>query len=231
MAATPPKPSSRIVIPEKLTRKRKALAFFAQAVIRMLSSTWTYRIRDPHGYLQRNQRGPVIYCLWHNRLAVAPGLFQFYEKRFRPSAKIAVLVSASNDGALLARVLKYFGMAAVRGSSSRRGGQALLELNRWMEKGYNVGITPDGPRGPRYRIGPGIISLAQTSQAPILPISSRVAWKKCLKSWDQFQIPLPFARIHIHVGPLIRVPKNIEENERLKFQSQLSEIMDSLTID
>ena len=111
---------------------------------------------------------------------------------------LVAMVSASGDGAFLAAVLAKFGVILVRGSTSRRGPQALLEATRWLRKGYSVAITPDGPRGPSHQIQDGIIYLAQVSGRPIVPISNFTRWKIRLRSWDRFQIPLPFARCELY---------------------------------
>src|SRR4030095_14421736 len=89
----------------------------------------------------------------------------------KTSAGLAAMVSASKDGALLARILEDFGVQPVRGSSSRRGPQALLELTTWSERGYDLAITPDAPRGPCYIVQEGVMSLAQLTSLPVVPVS------------------------------------------------------------
>src|SRR5436189_6328705 len=110
---------------------------------------------------------------------------------------MAAMVSASKDGAFLAAILERFKVQPVRGSSSRRGRQALPELTTWAERGYDLAITPDGPRGPCYVVQHGVMSLAQVSGLPIIPFSFCADWKLRPKSWDRFQIPLPFSRCEI----------------------------------
>ncbi len=94
-----------------------------------------------------------------------------YVARRDRQRRLAALVSASRDGGLLAAILELFGVQPVRGSSSRRGAQALLELTTWAERGYDLAITPDGPRGPRYVVQEGVMSLAQITGLPIVPVS------------------------------------------------------------
>jgi lysophospholipid acyltransferase (LPLAT)-like uncharacterized protein len=120
--------------------------------------------------------------------------------RHAPSSGLVALISASRDGALLTQALRAFNVRAVRGSSSRRGSQALLELTTWVRKGFHVAITPDGPRGPRYRVQDGVISLAHLTGAPIVPVGININWKKTLRSWDGFQVPMPFTAYHLHFG-------------------------------
>ena len=114
---------------------------------------------------------PVIYALWHNRIFTIPPLV---ERICGTHRKAVVLTSASQDGAMLARAMAVFGLGSVRGSSSRRGGgRPDRHRNARSKEGLDVCITPDGPRGPRYVFQPGVIKLAESTGAPILPIHVR----------------------------------------------------------
>ena len=144
---------------------------------------------------------------------------------------MAALVSASRDGAFLAGILEWFGVRPVRGSSSRRGGQALLELTSWAQRGHDLTITPDGPRGPCYQVQEGIASLAQVTGLPIVPVAMNLNWKIRVKSWDRFQIPLPFARCEVCVGRAIRVPPDVTDDERKQFRQQLEAELRAITRD
>jgi lysophospholipid acyltransferase (LPLAT)-like uncharacterized protein len=119
----------------------------------------------------------------------------------------------------------------VRGSSSRRGPQALLELTTWAEHGCDVAITPDGPRGPRYVVQPGAISLAELTGLPIIPVCYRSSWKMQAGSWDRFQIPLPFARVEVVFGEPMHIPRDAGEAERERFRAELEERMRAMTRD
>ena len=157
-----------------------------------------------------------------------------WERFGRPNihcSGLVALISASHDGGVLARTLKYFNVEAVRGSSSRRGAQALLELTSWTEMNYTIAITPDGPRGPRYEIRDGIVALAQLSGLPVMPISTYVNWKFCLRSWDRFQVPLPFSRCEIRVGKFLNVPREATDAERAQIKQELEAAMRALTRD
>jgi lysophospholipid acyltransferase (LPLAT)-like uncharacterized protein len=144
---------------------------------------------------------------------------------------LAAMVSASGDGAFLAAVLSKFGVHAVRGSTSRRGPQALLEASRWLRKGFSVAITPDGPRGPSRQIQEGIIYLAQVSGRPIVPISNFTRWKIRLHSWDRFQIPLPFAKCELYDNDPVSVPRDASEADRERLRFKLEESMRAITLD
>jgi hypothetical protein len=139
----------------------------------------------------------------------------------RHPRRLAALVSASRDGALLAAVLARFGVQQVRGSSSRRGPQALLELTSRAETGYDLAVTPDGPKGPRYVVQQGVIALAQVTGSPIVPVTCNTRWKFCLKSWDQFQIPLPFSRCEVFLKAPIFVQREANEVERENHRKSL----------
>jgi lysophospholipid acyltransferase (LPLAT)-like uncharacterized protein len=138
---------------------------------------------------------------------------------------VAVLVSRSKDGQKLADVLTAFRLRCVRGSSSRGGQAALLELKSLVANGYDVGITPDGPRGPKYVLHPGCIALAQLTGRPIVPLSYDLARCITLKSWDAFMIPIPFTTCRIRIGQPHTVPATAEiESHRLAVETQLRQI-------
>ena len=137
-------------------------------------------------------------------------------------------VSQSRDGELLARTLRYFGYASVRGSSSRGGFAGMRGLLNALRDGHDVGLAPDGPRGPAGIVQKGVVALAQLSGAPIRPVAwsaSRV-WRA--KSWDRFVIPKPFSRGSVVWGPPVRVPREASEGQleslRLKVQNLLGEV-------
>jgi len=175
--------------------------------------------RDYSGLVDAPNGQPVIFSLWHNRLAISMLVHRRYPRR------LAALVSASKDGALLAAVLGTFGVQQVRGSSSRRGPQALLEMASRAESGYDLAVTPDGPKGPRYVVQKGVIDLAQVTGLPIIPVTCNTRRKICLKSWDGFQIPLPFSRCELILNEPIVVPREASgtktEELRLKLEGSL----------
>jgi lysophospholipid acyltransferase (LPLAT)-like uncharacterized protein len=144
---------------------------------------------------------------------------------------MAAIVSASKDGAVVARVLEHFGVQPVRGSTSRRGPQALLELTTWAEEGYDLAITPDGPRGPRYNVQLGAIAIAQLTGMPVIPTSYNVGWKISVNSWDRFQIPLPFSSAVMKFGQPLRVPRELTDEQRESFRQELEKRMRDLAED
>lgn len=129
--------------------------------------------------------------LWHNRLFVAPAFFRKYIR----GRKLAVLISASGDGAWLSELLKQVGMEPVRGSRYNRGAQALRELIQASEAGFDIGVTPDGSRGPIYDMKAGAVTVALKTGAPVVLLSFNFARAWRLKSWDRFYLPVPFSRV------------------------------------
>jgi lysophospholipid acyltransferase (LPLAT)-like uncharacterized protein len=117
------------------------------------------------------------------------------------------------------------GMGSVRGSSSRRGSTAIRELSALLEAGTDLAITPDGPRGPKYSLGPGAVFLAQKTGVPIIPIHARYHGAIRLKTWDSFGIPLPFSRVDIVMDPYLTIdPEDTDlESERLRLETLLRE--------
>lgn len=175
--------------------------------------------------LLANKKQPLLFAVWHGRMLY---LLQVY-RHYRPE-RITVLVSQSKDGDLISLLLKQFGIDATRGSSSRGGALGLLELMHKATAGYQVvAITPDGPRGPRYTVQPGIIAVASKSGAPIVPITYGARWKKVCASWDQFLIPLPFSRIVVVCGEPIAVPAQADTTTLHEKQHELEKSLRHIT--
>lgn len=214
-----PSAASGVVVPHQLTWSKKIAASAIYLLTKMLMATWRCDSSSANSLSQKN--GPMIFCVWHNRLAISMVAYFRFARKLWPAPGFAAMISASKDGGLLANVLEKFGVQPVRGSTSRRGRQALLESTTWLEKKYNIAITPDGPRGPRYKVQDGVIALAQVSGVPIVPVSVVIRGKISLRSWDQFQVPLPFAHCSIHFGELIHVPREISEDEKEKIRRKL----------
>lgn len=217
-----PRQTSGIVVPHSLSWRRR---FAASAIFGLANSFMaTWRCEATHVEIP-NYKGPVIFCVWHNRLALSMVAYSRFAKKFWPSNGLAAMISASKDGGLLAEVLNKFGVQAVRGSSSRRGRQALLESTTWVEKGFHVAITPDGPRGPRYQFQDGALALAQVTGAPLVPVAIRIQGKVSMRSWDRFQFPLPFAKCHLRFGPPVFVQRELSNQEREKIREDLRKVM------
>lgn len=230
-AVTAQKTRGELVIPHKPKWHQRIGAWAIYALIRAGAATLRYRWNDRSKFFQGEPPGPAIYCVWHNRLPLCMVAYYGYVKKRNRSNGLAALVSASRDGGFLAGILECFGVQPVRGSSSRRGRQALLELTTWAERGYDLAITPDGPRGPRYVVADGVIALAQLTGLPILPVSYYLDWKIQVKSWDRFQIPIPFSRCEMVCDQPIHVPRRATEGEREALRLQLEEALKKISRD
>ncbi|MDX1679198.1 MAG: lysophospholipid acyltransferase family protein [Akkermansiaceae bacterium] len=174
---------------------------------------------------------PMILVMWHNRVFGVPPVWARHCRKHR---QCVALTSASKDGEMVARALGFFGIGAVRGSSSRRGAVALVALKRALKEGKDVCITPDGPKGPIYEVQPGVVKLAESSGVPLVTLSASFssAWR--LKTWDRFVIPKPFSRIEVRFGKPIHVEKGLGKEQldavRQKLEARLvAEVDDAET--
>ncbi len=217
--------------PKQATKSARIQAALATASLKLLAATLRYRVGDTNEKLAPLKDHPFIFAIWHNRLALSLPLYRRLITKQFPSHRLAALVSASRDGAMLSEILRRFDVQPVRGSSSRRGAQALRELARSAAEGCDLAITPDGPRGPCYRIQDGVIAAAQLSGLPILPASYNLSSKITLKSWDRFQVPLPFSLCEVRTGTPIYVPRDADDAQRSTLKQALQREMDSITSD
>lgn len=174
------------------------------ATLRVLAATCRAEVlfaeREPPRVSGRPGR---IYSLWHGRM--------LYPAYFRRKARASVLISRSRDGEVLSGVLGALGYRTVRGSTSRGGAPALRRLIKTLRAGRDVGMASDGPRGPAWRVQPGIIHLAARTGAPVIPIVFGAARAKTFASWDRFCLPCPFTRVAVVFGRPVRVPPDADE--------------------
>jgi lysophospholipid acyltransferase (LPLAT)-like uncharacterized protein len=163
---------------------------------------------------------PAVYAFWHNRVLLATWYFRKRE--------IVVMTSRSFDGEYIARFIQRFGYGAARGSSSRGGVGALVEMVRLMKAGKPAGFTIDGPRGPMYEAKMGAVLLAKKSGFPILPfnVTARRFW--AAKSWDRLQVPVPFSTALVSIAPPIHVAKDADEAELNEKRDELQRALDQL---
>ena len=222
---------SGVVTPHRAKWHQRVLATLISLFIRCMAATIRFRFDDRSGYFKSAPAPHVIFAIWHNRLALSPIIFQRFVHKLDSRHRLAALISASRDGGLLTAVFEDFGIEAVRGSSSRRGRQALIELVSCAENGLDLAITPDGPRGPRYIAQGGVIAAAQLTGLPIIPVRSHLNWKIRLNSWDGFQIPLPFARCDVVFGKPLTAPRYISDEEREALRKQLEQALMEISKD
>lgn len=196
-------------------------AFFIRIYYRFF---FRHEIIDPHDMVHES-RG-VVAVTWHNRLF-------FYAVAFPKLTRerSVAVVSASRDGQYVSDFISQLGLGSIRGSSSRGGAQAQLAGVKAIQEGKNVCFTPDGPRGPKYKMKPGPVHLASLTGAKILPLSINFSrcWK--LKSWDNFQIPKPFSKITLIMGETISIPPNLDAKQLEEERQRVQDILMSITKD
>lgn len=180
----------------------------------LLGASWRVRIVGGGDTLRQlaGAGEPVIYGFWHQSLY--PCGHYLYRLMRRHRLRLALLASLSRDGELVARMAAASGIEAVRGSTSRAGLSGLLALRRALvRRGASVLAAPDGPRGPARRCQQGIVVLAATSGAAIVPLAAAAdrAWR--LRSWDRLEIPKPFARVALTIGEPIAIDKRADLSE------------------
>lgn len=183
----------------QLPLKDRLAVLLGGALIRALASTWRYRVRNVEEVEKlRGSGAPFVFSIWHGQLL--PLLWHHRDQG------ISILVSEHKDGELIARFAESIGYGTIRGSSSRGAAGALLGLVRALEEGKEVGITPDGPRGPACSYAPGAAVAASKAGALVLPLAAHAdrAWR--LNSWDRFMIPRPFTRVTLAYGAPVRLP-------------------------
>lgn len=204
---------------QRLTIRLADRAFYF--LISLIGRTLRFEVEGRENFeaIGRDGKQP-IYCFWHDRIFAST---YFFRRR-----KIVVLTSQSLDGEYIARFIQRFGYGAARGSSTRGGVGALVELIRAMRGGFPAGFTVDGPKGPRYEAKAGPVLLAQKTGNPLMPFSVECRRYFQARSWDRLQIPLPFTKAIVVIGKPIYVPsdKGNEETEdcRQQLQSSLDEL-------
>lgn len=191
-------------------------------ILKILSATYRLRMVDPqHESRTLAKDGSLIYASWHQRFF--PGITFFATRK-----PIAILISQSRDGELMARVVNILGWQAVRGSSSKGGSEGLQQLKHLARSGCKIGHIVDGPKGPFGVIKPGLLRIAQVSGMAIVPTITSAERRWTFKSWDRFMVPKPFSRVIIRFGEPIAIPADLDENafeeQRLYIERRMQEL-------
>jgi lysophospholipid acyltransferase (LPLAT)-like uncharacterized protein len=204
----------------KSTEVQRSVSFLLSLWLRFVYLTARVRVIMPESakpYMRGKQQ--AIFCFWHGRMILNP----FKNPRGRA---MRVLISHHRDGALIVAVLRWFGIGTVRGSTNKGGDIAIRELFQVIAKGYNISITPDGPKGPAYIAQPGAAYIAQKTGLPIVPISFAASRAKIFDSWDNFVLPKPFTKVVFVVGEPIAVQAQDDIAERsLQLQESINRVM------
>ena len=187
------------------------------------TSSWKCKGREiPEKFWKNN--APFILCFWHGRLLMMPHCWDL-------SKTINLLTSKHRDGQLISKTVSHFGFHSIMGSSSKGGIKALMSMVKKLSVGECIGLTPDGPRGPRMRVSNGIISIARLSGAPIIPIAFSIDNGKILNTWDRFLFALPFGRGIFVWGRPIYVSRDADSSLQEKVRRDLEARLIKITND
>jgi len=160
---------------------------------------------------------PAIFACWHGELLMLPYVYKFYRKT--PNAK--VLISPHFDGKLISKTITYFGLGTIAGSSNRNAARVLIQAMKSLKAGFDIGITPDGPKGPRHEVADGIIIMAQKTKTKVVlvKIVPTKFWQ--LNSWDKFIIPKPFGILNYYATSPINITGMELEKARALIKKEL----------
>ena len=159
-----------------------------------------------------NENEAFIFVAWHGDLVSQP--INYFNKR--PNGKVKTMISQSKDGEIIAKVYSLFGIGAIRGSSSKGAAKALISTIREIKSGYDIALSPDGPRGPRFSVADGVIAIAQKSSAKIIVCNSKPSKYWQFNSWDKFILPKLFGRIDFYMSEPYDI-SNLEFEEARNF--------------
>ena len=203
--------------------KAKVLGWLIAMIMRAVGLTLRWRVKDCSGVMTTPFKGSLIIAVWHNQIF---GATLFYGK-FLGDRRATVLTSPSRDGDLLTAVMGQLGNDAIRGSSNKRPIAALREIVSFLRlrAGRDIVITPDGPRGPVYKLQAGLIKVSQWTEVPVLPLRLSYSNALTLKTWDKFRLPLPFSRVDVTLEKLEMFPqvtdKQLVEEQRSSLENVL----------
>jgi len=198
---------------------RKILCWIGAQYIRFVY--WTGRWDVINGDVPQqfwDEDKPFILAFWHGRILLMP--YCWNRKK-----KIHMLISQHRDGQLIARTVGHFDIDTVEGSTSKGGAQALRSMLKALKAGESIGITPDGPRGPRMRASAGIVNVAKMSGVPVIACAFGTTSRKHLKSWDRFCLALPFSKGVFCWSDPIYIPKKADKTELSAYQQQIEDAL------
>lgn len=196
----------------------KVYSFLGWLVIYLLSKTIRVRVVNDSSW--KNLKN-AIFAFWHGE--------QFILCHHHSNQRIAIMTSLSKDGELQTGILSKFGYRIVRGSSSRGGAEALIQMINILKEDFSVAFAIDGPRGPLYEVKPGVIFLAKKTGVPIIPLTVRYSNAiELTKTWDHYNVPLPFSKATVVYGEPIYISEQLRDDEVASKCDELKKVMDSL---
>lgn len=173
------------------------LPFVASLLIRFLYITNKKVFHIP----EECENEPTIYACWHGELLMFSHAYLHLKKN--PHAK--VFISSHFDGMLIAKTIQKFGLQIMHGSSNRNAAKVLIQGIKAIKEGYDIGITPDGPKGPRHSVADGIMVMAKKTKAKVVLVSIKSTSYWQFHSWDKFVIPKPFGTIHFYYSKSLEI--------------------------
>ena len=190
-------------------RAQAMLAALLGAYLRFALRTTRWTLDGQENFRPFGAGAPVVFAFWHEFLPLMPALSLIARKLpfYRPTP-IHTLVSQHRDGRFIGEVVRRFGIMPILGSSSKGGAAGLRNLLAVLKQGDLIGITPDGPRGPRRQAAFGVAQLAALSGVPVVPLAARTSRRIQLNTWDRMKVPLPFGRGVMVCGPAINVSRH-----------------------
>jgi lysophospholipid acyltransferase (LPLAT)-like uncharacterized protein len=198
----------------------RIIIFAGYWFIRLTAPTLRICVSREEGAQQSVGERPLIISFWHACIIPATYIFR--------NVGIRVMSSNSYDGEYMGRIIHKFGFVAVKGSSSRNAVRALLGLRRALREGLPVAFSLDGPRGPRYKVKPGPVSLARSSGVPLTMFHIAVERAWVLNTWDRLIIPKPFSRVLMRFGKLIPIPAEATGEDLGRYQQELQDSLDRI---
>ncbi|WP_417830241.1 lysophospholipid acyltransferase family protein [Thalassospira sp.] len=211
----------------KSDKMRGILCWLAAGYVRLIRVTGSWRTEGgdhPAHYLTEGK--PFIVVFWHQRLLMMP----YTWRSVGGDRPFNMLISAHRDGELISRTIARFGIKTIAGSTGKgKGGAAALrQILKALKSGEVVGMTPDGPRGPRMRASDGVIQAARMAGVPIFPLTYSASNRKVFGSWDRFVLPLPFSRGVFHWGDPVFVDRKLDEAgleaKRIELETALTKL-------
>jgi lysophospholipid acyltransferase (LPLAT)-like uncharacterized protein len=213
----PPRPDTQLSV----KRRYQWIGRLGAAVLHLWGRTLRIERDIPPAVRALEDGGEhLVYAFWHCHILPLTWAYR--------GRSLVVLVSEHGDGETITQIIHHLGYGTVRGSTTRGGARAALTMARLGKAGHPLGVTPDGPRGPRHVLQPGVLLIAGRSRLPVVPVAIAMQRGRCLDSWDRFEIPAPFSRIWIVAGEPIHVPEEMGEEEAALWQRRVQEGMDDV---
>jgi len=203
--------------------KQVLASAFGSLAIRVWRLTWRIDEQPARAVRRRHDSGAggAVWIMWHSRILLGAAT--------QADQGMHVLISMHGDGELIATTVAKMGFTPIRGSSSRRGREALHETVRVLKDGGQVAFTPDGPRGPRMHVQAGCVVAAMRAGVPLIPVGFEARSSKRLRSWDRFVLPRPFTRVAVRFGDPIEIPEDLSSEQIDAWRERVTDALVAVT--